>query len=99
MTSDHRKGSMPANITPVGTSRSMPLSTKTFMPTGGVMRLISVITTTRIPNQIKISPAARSPKSSRSEEHTSELQSLMRISYAVFCLKKKKKHNKQDKHD
>src|SRR3546814_10170959 len=30
----------------------------------------------------------------RSEEHTSELQSLMRISYADFCLKKKKKHNK-----
>src|SRR3546814_3824983 len=30
---------------------------------------------------------------SRSEEHTSELQSLMRISYAVFCLKKKKKEN------
>src|SRR3546814_2287907 len=30
---------------------------------------------------------------SRSEEHTSELQSLMRISYAVFCLKKKKKTN------
>src|SRR3546814_8203162 len=33
---------------------------------------------------------------SRSEEHTSELQSLMRISYAVFCLKKK---NKTKKHD
>src|SRR3546814_8679720 len=31
-----------------------------------------------------------SPWSHRSEEHTSELQSLMRISYAVFCLKKKK---------
>src|SRR3546814_5308688 len=31
----------------------------------------------------------------RSEEHTSELQSLMRISYAVFCLKKKKSINKQ----
>src|SRR3546814_9037453 len=30
----------------------------------------------------------------RSEEHTSELQSLMRISYAVFCLKKKKKQRK-----
>src|SRR3546814_7427012 len=30
----------------------------------------------------------------RSEEHTSELQSLMRISYAVFCLKKQKKNNK-----
>src|SRR3546814_6956826 len=35
----------------------------------------------------------------RSEEHTSELQSLMRISYAVFCLKKKKntKNNKSEK--
>src|SRR3546814_3171873 len=33
----------------------------------------------------------------RSEEHTSELQSLMRISYAVFCLKKKKTNLKQTK--
>src|SRR3546814_7562263 len=33
----------------------------------------------------------------RSEEHTSELQSLMRISYAVFCLKKKKKTEKTNK--
>src|SRR3546814_8866921 len=33
---------------------------------------------------------ARSLRAARSEEHTSELQSLMRISYAVFCLKKKK---------
>src|SRR3546814_8245741 len=32
------------------------------------------------------------PAERRSEEHTSELQSLMRISYAVFCLKKKKIH-------
>src|SRR3546814_2517077 len=32
----------------------------------------------------------------RSEEHTSELQSLMRISYAVFCLKKKKQHTTKD---
>src|SRR3546814_7147364 len=36
-------------------------------------------------------PAAWRP--ARSEEHTSELQSLMRISYAVFCLKKKRRHN------
>src|SRR3546814_5302531 len=34
----------------------------------------------------------------RSEEHTSELQSLMRISYAVFCLKKKNKQNRQPTH-
>src|SRR3546814_1882943 len=33
------------------------------------------------------------PLPNRSEEHTSELQSLMRISYAVFCLKKKKTSN------
>src|SRR3546814_3339601 len=33
----------------------------------------------------------------RSEEHTSELQSLMRISYAVFCLKKKKTNNNKDR--
>src|SRR3546814_7652066 len=38
-------------------------------------------------------------RSARSEEHTSELQSLMRISYAVFCLKKKKKqHSNQPFH-
>src|SRR3546814_2839612 len=35
-------------------------------------------------------PSATDDHQSRSEEHTSELQSLMRISYAVFCLKKKK---------
>src|SRR3546814_9138524 len=35
-------------------------------------------------------PFARDDLVARSEEHTSELQSLMRISYAVFCLKKKK---------
>src|SRR3546814_2681978 len=34
--------------------------------------------------------------SHRSEEHTSELQSLMRISYAVFCLKKKKKYEQHN---
>src|SRR3546814_3482384 len=42
-------------------------------------------------------PAYRNPTKQsqicRSEEHTSELQSLMRISYAVFCLKKKKKNS------
>src|SRR3546814_6525875 len=38
-------------------------------------------------------PLGRAQHRRRSEEHTSELQSLMRISYAVFCLKKKKKDN------
>src|SRR3546814_3927149 len=44
-------------------------------------------------------PSPMSPtRSARSEEHTSELQSLMRISYAVFCLKKKKEIKKHLKH-
>src|SRR3546814_7141831 len=42
------------------------------------------------PRRRTVPSAARA---ARSEEHTSELQSLMRISYAVFCLKKKKKNN------
>src|SRR3546814_5564063 len=39
------------------------------------------------------SKARRASSFARSEEHTSELQSLMRISYAVFCLKKKKQYS------
>src|SRR3546814_7011409 len=56
--------------------------------------------TRRISDQL-----VRRRKEHRSEEHTSELQSLMRISYAVFCLKKKKpsintnKINQWDKHN
>src|SRR3546814_1581812 len=51
------------------------------------------------PQQCAIQVAAsnfsskRTREKARSEEHTSELQSLMRISYAVFCLKKKTKKN------
>src|SRR3546814_15077180 len=41
-----------------------------------------------MPTSLSPSPTGRAPMF-RSEEHTSELQSLMRISYAVFCLKKK----------
>src|SRR3546814_2175701 len=41
---------------------------------------------------------APKPRPIRSEEHTSELQSLMRISYAVFCLKKKKRQQKHSRH-
>src|SRR3546814_2589077 len=43
------------------------------------------------PFRYRQSSGSRQPVPDRSEEHTSELQSLMRISYAVFCLKKKKK--------
>src|SRR3546814_10869260 len=43
--------------------------------------------------------SGRRPDTGRSEEHTSELQSLMRISYAVFCLKKKKINERRQQHD
>src|SRR3546814_2617278 len=60
------------------------------------------------PRERKISPShhhhifgsadvALAQRAVRSEEHTSELQSLMRISYAVFCLKKKKTNKNIDK--
>src|SRR3546814_7694206 len=42
--------------------------------------------------------AVMEPWDGRSEEHTSELQSLMRISYAVFCLKQKNNRNDQSAH-
>src|SRR3546814_1606010 len=42
------------------------------------------------PHQCCACPSPQADRRQRSEEHTSELQSLMRISYAVFCLKKKK---------
>src|SRR3546814_16460674 len=45
----------------------------------------------RRPRQPAASMSCQALRPARSEEHTSELQSLMRISYAVFCLKKKKK--------
>src|SRR3546814_5516607 len=46
-----------------------------------------------VPSRALDSAAERPGPSIRSEEHTSELQSLMRISYAVFCLKKKNTQN------
>src|SRR3546814_3151192 len=53
----------------------------------GRRRLRAAANQTAVGVEIEI---ARPAMAGRSEEHTSELQSLMRISYAVFCLKKKK---------
>src|SRR3546814_2376068 len=56
------------------------------------------------PNQMAVAPRRRGARQrlafavgQRSEEHTSELQSLMRISYAVFCLKKKTNAHKENR--
>src|SRR3546814_8882690 len=50
------------------------------------------------PTRIRVNITAKTRRRLRSEEHTSELQSLMRISYAVFCLKKKKQHHQHKSH-
>src|SRR3546814_2689452 len=51
-----------------------------------------------LPSTPSISPRRPRCRRLRSEEHTSELQSLMRISYAVFCLKKKKQQSLPTQH-
>src|SRR3546814_4186924 len=60
-----------------------------------ILQILSVALFEKVPVEQALSAAGDTLTdgniSNRSEEHTSELQSLMRISYAVFCLKKKKK--------
>src|SRR3546814_1615437 len=51
-----------------------------------------------LPAQANLGLKFSTPRPVRSEEHTSELQSLMRISYAVFCLKKKKQQITTHRH-
>src|SRR3546814_1356636 len=55
-----------------------------------LMRVLIVEDNSRLAELISDGIARHGFSGDRSEEHTSELQSLMRISYAVFCLKKKK---------
>src|SRR3546814_3090719 len=67
-------------------------------PMTAPMRMASIESVSNIPAGVSMDPFAnrmgRGPSASRrSEEHTSELQSLIRNSYAVFCLKKKKRVN------
>src|SRR3546814_1222484 len=61
------------------------------------LRLLPLFPTVRRSIMVHRFPLDRAWEIIRSEEHTSELQSLMRISYAVFCLKKKKKHETNTK--
>src|SRR3546814_10569894 len=79
------RSSMSLSVVPFDRSRALISSmTGNFRDSGQSMRSSGVL----------IMTGSRACSSDRSEEHTSELQSLMRNSYAVFCLKKKKqKHN------
>src|SRR3546814_7820125 len=72
-------------------------SSSTAMGSGGVMRRGSMARRRRF-IIAGSGGATKASSSARSEEHTSELQSLMRISYAVFCLKKKKSTNNNKIH-
>src|SRR3546814_3756693 len=80
---------------------SFPAVTKAALPllkgrNGSVLTLTYLGAEKAIPNYNTMGLAKASLEASvryRSEEHTSELQSLMRISYAVFCLKKKQKQH------
>src|SRR3546814_2674118 len=74
----------------------MDTSLKPVLENGLYVPILAVVA----PETPQVSAAAGADRASpqahigRSEEHTSELQSLMRISYAVFCLKKKKPRKK-----
>src|SRR3546814_5026024 len=67
------------------TARVRPCVGRTLPTSRGSQSIWLLNTPVKVP--------CRSGLHQRSEEHTSELQSLMRISYAVFCLKKKKHHS------
>src|SRR3546814_2558380 len=74
---------------------SAPSTGAVMTAQSGLARRVSVV------KLISVHPVARPAAlkgiiRTRSEEHTSELQSLMRISYAVFCLKKKKSQTRHD---
>src|SRR3546814_9817487 len=70
------------SLLPTFTGVASPTSTD---PTGPAPRKLVLLSTVVVP----LAPSGSVRKAPRSEEHTSELQSLMRNSYAVFCLKKK----------
>src|SRR3546814_2978891 len=82
-------GTAAAHRSPHGWLGSSTRPEPNFRPAGGSATLTR--RAEQRPDDRTDSPAYRH-RSRRSEEHTSELQSLMRISYAVFCLKKKKDH-------
>src|SRR3546814_4006116 len=76
-------GSIDYRVEPPSPGGHIFLFQETEHPEGGIPRTIAFRDVTVVPRGYE----------ERSEEHTSELQSLMRISYAVFCLKKKINQN------
>src|SRR3546814_2182245 len=90
---------MPLATSPIiSENRPFPNSSITTMPTISQCQMLKepiIRLQARPPRRNRYCPkweVGRLLSTPRSEEHTSELQSLMRNSYAVFCLKKKNKH-------
>src|SRR3546814_3366960 len=81
------------NVTPAFTNKSFSLGggVSARIPLSG--RLSAEVGVSYM--SLRVGTDREVDKTDRSEEHTSELQSLMRISYAVFCLKKKTKTHKK----
>src|SRR3546814_4121612 len=81
-----KRGEIHALIGPNGAGKSTIINiiTGVYKPSSGSICFSDKTITSMNPTDISLLGIART----RSEEHTSELQSLMRISYAVFCLKK-----------
>src|SRR3546814_6176874 len=80
--------------------KDMPLAMRTAGRWIGKMRKVSGHFRAGIDAMVReaeLEEMEKKWREQRSEEHTSELQSLMRISYAVFCLKKKKTKTEQTK--
>src|SRR3546814_8479197 len=68
-------------------------STAEFLAVPGVIPIPPAFGTPHVPARRPADPLVRDHRRIKSEEHTYELQSLMRISYAVFCLKKTHTNN------
>src|SRR3546814_5753106 len=82
------------NATPCGrgcTIGAMFQTTTSFLPMAKATGKLTIVTDAMV-SKVVMASAGRAAGVERSEEHTSELQSLMRISYAGFCLKKNTTH-------
>src|SRR3546814_5192321 len=93
-------GAKPAKLALPRRAEVLPVTIKAPLPAATIA---GVVSRARCSNAIVLISKLRlrisgSISPNRSEEHTSELQSLMRISYAVFCLKKKRKRKQKHKH-
>src|SRR3546814_7653155 len=84
------KGNQLKNPPSIGGGSEMKLSVELFPYYAANDKTVGVSFRLEAAQIIKLVQFGARDAAGRSEEHTSELQSLMRISYAVFCLKKKK---------